>query len=526
MAYFTLHAYDADVFLSSFAGLRQAEEMASDLRYALEAENVETVRGTLQPMADPVILDYEFGSRIETLAKFHRRYYTGSGSKDWLVVASGGNLYYKQDGNNSFVQLGFPSGVNAWQSNVWSYATYEINPAGAPSPVDVMLMSNAQDGMIIIKPPYTATVSNPDWKVDIVDTRADPTTGSVGDGPKFGIIERYAERIWGCGVPDEPDTLYYSRPYDPENWTDAQQNWSTPGQDEEQPEDIAGDIRQPSWDGDSFTGLKSFGSQLIAFKKHRVWRILGTDPGEYTFKEQFGGGTAYPNTVAIETERMFLLENDGLSVYDGLSVSPFKRPYIEKTWKTAAKSYFDQACAAIYKNKYYLAFPTGNSTVNNTLIVYNLEEDTFLLYTDVYIETMTPTEDYLYATSSTLPGKIMTIQYDSWEIGDCSNKNTKWATPWIDFSRKSVAKGGYEIYFNPEVKGAPVTFRFSIQTEKKTKSKNVTCPVTPFSAKQKRVRFGGTGRKFRLIIETTTHTAQSTWRLVGGIQMVVEIDPD
>ena len=186
----------------------------------------------------------------------------------------------------------------------------------------------------------------------------------------------------------------------------------------------------------------------------------------------------------------------------------------------------DQMCAALFKNKFYLAFPTGTETSNNAMIIYNIEENSFLEYTDFHVESFMATEDYLYATSSTLPGKVMIIHYDSWEQGDCINKPTKWATPWMDFGRKSVAKGGYEIYFNPEVQGAPVTFKFSIQTEKKTKSKTITAPVTPFSAKQKRIRFGGSARKFRLIIETLDHTELSTWRLVGGIQMVVEIDPD
>jgi len=524
MAYFTLHAYDADVWIPSFSGLRQSEEIASDLRYAMEAQNVETCRGVLQPMANPEILDYTFDAKIETLARFHRRWYSDSGSKDWMVVASGGKLFYKQDGTNQWTQLAFPSGVSEWNCNVWSFVTYEINPEGSEAPVDVLLMSNAEDGLIMIVPPYIATVPNLYWKVQVIDTRSDPTV--AGTGPKFGVIERYAERIWGGAIPGDPDMLIYSRPYDPTNWTDAEQNWATPGENEEEPEDVAGSIQQPSWDGDSFTGLKSFGNQLIAFKKHKVWRVMGTDPGEYTFKEQYGGGTAYPNTVAVDTERILLAEREGLSVYDGLSVSPYMRPMIEKIWKTVNKNAMDQMCAALFKDRYYLAFPKGTATANNTMIVYNVEENSFLEYTDFNVESLMATEDYLYATTSDLPGKIMIIHYDSWEQGDCINKPTKWATPWMDFGRKSIAKGGYEIYFNPEVQGAPVTFKFSIQTEKKTKSKTITAPVTPFSAKQKRIRFGGSARKFRLIIETLDHTALSTWRLVGGIQMVVEIDPD
>jgi hypothetical protein len=71
-----------------------------------------------------------------------------------------------------------------------------------------------------------------------------------------------------------------------------------------------------------------------------------------------------------------------------------------------------------------------------------------------------------------------------------------------------------------------MTFRFSIQTEKKTKSKTVTIQPTTFKEKQKRIRFGGTSRKFRLIIEALPHPQRAVWRLTGGIHMVVETDPD
>jgi len=170
--------------------------------------------------------------------------------------------------------------------------------------------------------------------------------------------------------------------------------------------------------------------------------------------------------------------------------------------------------------------PTGTATANNTLIVYNAEEGSFLEYTDIHIESMMATEDRLYATSSTLPGKIVILHYDSWETGIASGKATRWETPWMDFSRKTIAKGGYEIYFSPEVKAFPVTFRFSIQSEKKLKTKNVTIQPTIAKAKQKRVRFGGTSRRFKLIIEVPTVPLGATWRLTGGIQMVVETDPD
>ena len=76
------------------------------------------------------------------------------------------------------------------------------------------------------------------------------------------------------------------------------------------------------------------------------------------------------------------------------------------------------------------------------------------------------------------------------------------------------------------MKGGPVTFRFTIETEKKKKSKNVSIQTTTFKAKQKKIRFGGTSRRFRLIVETLNQPTHVVWRLIGGIQMVVETDPD
>lgn len=511
MAYFSLNAYDADTFLSSFLGLQQAgDSIGTDIRYAVEAKNVETPYGVLQPMAAPVVLETGFTNKIETMARLYRRWYTESGSPTWLFIAHSGKIFYKHDGTeDSWTQLAFPTGVSAYQSNEWSWAAYEINPAGSSSPVDVLLMSNAKDGMIMVVPPYTATTSNPSWKAVAVDTQ----------GKKFGVIERYAERIWGGAIPEDPDMLMYSRPFDPEDWTAA-------GEDED-PADGAGSIQQPSWDGDSFNALKAFGSQLIAFKKNRVWRILGTDPGEYTFKEQYGGGAPFPNTIAVDVEQILSAGRDGMSVYDGLSVMPYSREQIEPLWRSINKNAMEQMCGVLFKEKYYLSVPTGNSTANNDLIVFNLRDKTILYYTGTDIESFLATEDTLYATSSSLPGKIISLPYDSWTVGTVAAKASKWVTPWIDFGRKSINKGGFEIYFSPEIDGQnSVTFKFSVQTEKKTKEKTVTIAPNMSKPKQKRVRFGGTGRRFRLIIEVPTQAVNTKWRLVGGIQMVVETDPD
>lgn len=535
MAYFTLHAYDADVWVPSFQGLRQQDEsLNTDIRFATDVLNVETPNGVLQPHAAYEELSGEFGSKVETIARFYRRWYDGVGSKHWMICAAGGKLYYRQEAQHArWTEIYRGSAATPFQSNVWSWCTYEIPATGVDHPVDVMLMSNPLDGMIMITPPdkpltwgeikeftwgdlkadFTwGDVKSPAWTIQHVDTK----------GKKFGIIERYAERIWGGAIPGDPDMLMYSAPYDPTDWES----------NAEIPEDGAGSIQQPSWDGDSFTALRSFGDQLIAFKEHRVWRVYGTNPGEYVFKEQFGGGAPYFNTIAVDVERIYMADLNGLSVYDGMSVSPFVRDMFEPLWRKVNKNALDQMCAVLFQNRYYLAVPMGDSEVNNALIVLNMKDNTILYYEDIEIESMLATPEAIYATSSSLPGKVLDLKYDSWVTGKASGGATKWVSPWMDFGYKRIQKGGFDLYITPEVQNEPVTLTISIQTEKKTKTKQYT--VSPLTEEQreankehrnKKLHFGGAGRRFRIIIETPEGVT-APWRLIGGLHLVVETDPD
>ena len=252
MAYITLNAYDAVVRAPEWKGLYQSGDgYSGDPRYAVEAVNVLTRDGYMRPVAACELYLPALPAPIETFARLYRRWHTEATGHDVLIAASGGQLYWMLPTGTAWTQIALPAGWSGagYQCSTWSYVAYEMNPEGSDAPVDVLLMSNAKDGMICI--------------------RGDDMTVSVVNTPKkFGVIARHAERIWGGAIDNDPDMLVYSAPFDPFDWT----------QNDEIPEDGAGDLKQPSWDGDSFTALTPFGDQLVALKRTRVWRIMGTNP--------------------------------------------------------------------------------------------------------------------------------------------------------------------------------------------------------------------------------------------------------
>lgn len=564
MAQFSLHAYDADVWVPEFRGLNQADVgLNPDLRYAAEVNNMETPDGILQPRAGIRRIKGRLDDPITMITPFHRRRYTGSGTKEWFVCFSGGQFWYRQGEEDiEWTAIPNPAGVT-YAGDEWSVVAYEKTENNET--VDVLLVSNKEDGMYMIIPPDRPTnwgdeaeydwdwmknyiwqeIKSPSWAIRTVATR----------GAKFGVIERYADRIWGGDIADDPDKLMYSAVYLPDEWRAYKPDADPDDPDWAigEPENGAGDILQPSWDGDRFIALKRFGDQLIAIKENHIWRVVGTNPGVFEFREQYGAGSVFKNSIVIYNERMFMATKEGLSVYDGMTVTPYKRRELEQIWPRLAESSLKKCNATLFDDRMYISFYNNR---DSRLLIADFSRDTLLYYRGGVLEgTFThgfmQSNDKLYAIEpyiavprGIMPGPsyapvqkqgcgICEIYYDSWKTKSVYPGTSRWVSQWIDFGYKRIQKGGFDLYFIPEVQDHAVTLKFSIQTEKKLKTK--TYMIQPLTKEQrakpkehrgKRLHFGGMGRKFRIIIETELSEEPYPWRLIGGLQLVVETDPD
>ena len=628
MGQYSMNAYDADVYITDFKGLMQyGDQMQSDLRYSPDCLNVETPGGVLQPSFkwdgvkiklktgeqddEPVYLD---PATIGTLMYVRDRnpaadptltpaptYTTDIGEseitgkrdgrqgmliagRDVYVIAAGLKLfviYTIGDLKEQGEYVAEPLTAPAIHTDRWSWCTYELTTVDGTN--NILVMSNPIDGVFYFNPSGTIIVNGGvrQWQGN--------TAGKILTPANFSWIAIYADRLWGVGTKGlNNDTIYYSAKFTILDWNPNADN----------PSEGGGEIREPSWDKDYFTGLHTFGDGLVAFTRNNAWRITGSDPTNFNIQKQLGNGCLYPDTIVDMGNYLLFLGTDSLVTYDGYQVKPFMK---EATYEIFRRIGFDDFCkpfAVRCGDKYVLAMsneigdnlkdtyaqtfestplglinPTGTTHEYSQArvyfnLVYDMTDGTVTLNETPQVVSLCYQMPYaltyeLVTTGDTTEpvNKLVPLRFDSWDRQMVTDKACKWVSPWITFGRQDIKKGGFDIYFTPEVrkkkevssqwwseKGVresdvpsyfvttetegSVKLKFTIETEKKSKTKEYTVqPISDADAalgkrhKMKRLHVGGAGRRFRLIIETEAGNT-IPWRLIGGVHIIAETDKD
>ena len=143
---------------------------------------------------------------------------------------------------------------------------------------------------------------------------------------------------------------------------------------------VYGQFRFNAGKSDFNVGMLSFSDdKLVVFNRNSIHIVVGNgDLGG--FQSQLltdeVGLTARNSVIQVGNQIIFLSDNGvyGLSFVDLYNLRGNEVPLsesIQKTIDTINKAHVDKASAVYFDNKYYLAVPTGTSTFNNTLLIYN-----------------------------------------------------------------------------------------------------------------------------------------------------------
>lgn len=449
---------------------------------------------------EPTVLTEEILQKIKDGEKTADTFDVEDGKTYTVLIDESGNGYYEN-----------------YQGNIVTLTVGENKVRiGYDAPVDCLLLTNSTDGMYCVYAP----LDSDELKVRYVEVKPYSTDKEI----KFGCLARYAERIFGSGIDSDPDKVMYSATYDPFNWE----------QNNIEPDDGAGDIQQPNWDGDGFKALREFGNQLLLIKRHAVWRLTGTTPSEFVMRKQYGEGTIAEDSVVVIGANAYMFTDTDILVYDGASTRPLKKDILKEYYPVPSNAENVYACA--YNGNYVFSFLPGGGEYyfgsgKQCVGVFNTYEGTFNVFTcskllgivayksmlyfieNEYASDNTISEDYTHA--------VMKLAFAG------TSQRMEWLSAWQDLGAKNVIKSSFEVYLTmhedmPNDGGIMPTIPFTIEIETEKKVKTKTANLTPM--KTKRIRVNNSGRMFRMrmIVPST----EINWQLATGIQIKLEYDAD
>ena len=142
---------------------------------------------------------------------------------------------------------------------------------------------------------------------------------------------------------------------------------------------IYGQYRFNAGTADFNVGLLSFADdKLVVFNRNSIHLVLGSSPDASTVQliTNEVGCLARKTIVQIGNNVMFLSDNGiyGANFQDLYNLRGSELPLsssIQTTIDKINRQYWDQSVAVYFNNRYYIAVPTGSSTVNNTILVFN-----------------------------------------------------------------------------------------------------------------------------------------------------------
>ena len=487
-------SYAGSFALSAPKGIYQAAgDTNVGAEYAYRAENMRTERGLLATSYGTSRAFPALGAPIETLTRFHRR--TRPDDPEVFVAGAGGAIYTYTAGSEGWVLR-----AEGFSSNRWSSVTYESSADGTT--VDILIMSNAKDGMI--------AVFGDDLRVE----KKELSIGTEFANVKFAVLARHAERIWGTGAEGYPDSIFYSRAYDPFDWTEM----------DDTPEMGGGEIMQPTWDGDSFVSLIPFGGYLLAAKPGTVFEIRGMDPGSFTITQAYGtDGPVQADTICTDRTSMLFLSRTGIGVYDGSAVQLLGRDALYETMRMRESGADETATACVSDHVYYLALRVRESAdeaiaENNMVIEYDTERGTFMLRKGIRVKDFFALNGVIYFTQADNPYEV--LRYNDPDSGSYMGRPIKslWETPWMDLG-KGYRKKDFVLRFTAEADENDVPVSLTIITDRREKTRTV---MLQRGRDDYRVKIQVSGIRVKLRIESGKKAAG--WEIHGGIQIEYTMD--
>jgi len=194
-------------------------------------------------------------------------------------------------------------------------------------------------------------------------------------------------------------------------------------------------VKVNTGDGQQITGIKPFkNNELVVYKERSIWvlDISGTFITGWSLQPMTDDiGCIAPRSIVMVGNDQWFLSSEPIGVrslvrtdLDKIKLSLVSTP-IQDIFDGSGstfinRTYINKAAAILYDNKYILAVPSNNSTVNDLVLVYDFITNSWTQITGWYVSDWLVYDNKLYFIDST-DGRVLQAFYGNYDFasGPC-----------------------------------------------------------------------------------------------------------
>lgn len=270
--------------------------------------------------------------------------------------------------------------------------------------------------------------------------------------PKGNFLTMHNERL----VIADKQNLYFST-VTANNGFDID-DFTTPT-DEENSNQHGAEIFLYSADGTEIKGLSVIFDDIIIFKEKKIYRIFGTSPSNYQKVELFNASGAIADKSIVSTPHgAYFVQRTGIFMYDGSNCAKISSK-LNEIWKTLDQDAISKCVAYYWDDRYILSVQRLGSNKKDLIIELDTLTNEWTVREGINAESFVEFERELLFCSS--DGNI--YRYDRG-----SNAPMIWESGIFTIPEGVIDLDQLKIYLD-----GVGTIKFSVETEKKTKTKTV-----------------------------------------------------
>ena len=274
-------------------------------------------------------------------------------------------------------------------------------------------------------------------KYDGTDVTPFGSTQMLSDMPVLYLVT-YRSRLFAAGNPEHPNRLYWSQlpggSRSVEDWRPAEASPNVEG----------GHAEVGNMSSDPIIALAALPNQILIFKRHSIYRLLGDRPGNFIIEEVDGKAERLAFTSIVQNgSALYYLTDGGMIGFNGVNAQIM--PDARRIGAFLKGVTTEDTRGALNRDKLYFSARSADGA-EEAMVVYDLMRGLYMIRRGFAIRDLCAWDGKLFLINN----MRFVYRFGEGDTYDGAPINAWWKTPTTDLFDKGSVKAMRELYLRGE----------------------------------------------------------------------------